>query len=201
MDLKTRQNKRVFILHRWDGTPKSDWYPWLKKQLEKKGWEVIVPKMPDTSKPAIDAWVKHLQKVVGKVDKETYFIGHSIGCQAIMRYLATLPKEVKAGGIIFVAGWFTLRGLESKEIENIARPWLEMPINFEKIKEKTNKIIVFLSDDDGYVDLNENKALFRKNLNAMVIVERGKRHFTAEEKVEEVPEVLQQLDFFARSKS
>lgn len=130
---------KAIIVHRWDGTPKSDWYPWLKMQLTKRGWEVIVPAMPNTSKPEIKAWVKRLQEVVGKPDVETFFIGHSIGCQTIMRYLATLPKEAKVGGVIFVAGWFTLRGLESKEMEAIAKPWLKTPIDFAKVKEKTKK--------------------------------------------------------------
>lgn len=32
--------KRIFIIHRWLGTPNSDWYPWAKEELEKKGFEV-----------------------------------------------------------------------------------------------------------------------------------------------------------------
>src|SRR3989344_3577618 len=79
--------KRVFIVHGWDFNPEVNWYPWLKKELEKKGFKVIVPEMPNTSEPKINAWVSYLKKVVGKLDEETYFIGHSIGCQTIMRFL------------------------------------------------------------------------------------------------------------------
>ena len=98
--------KRMFIVHRWDGTPKSDWYPWLKKELEKKGFKVEVPEMPNTSEPKINDWVAHLKKVVGKLDSKTYFIGHSIGCQAIMRFLEKEDYNGKVGNIVFVAGWF-----------------------------------------------------------------------------------------------
>lgn len=29
--------KKALILHAWYATPESDWYPWLKTELEKKG--------------------------------------------------------------------------------------------------------------------------------------------------------------------
>ena len=48
--------KRVFIVHGWDFNPKMNWYPWLKKELERKGFDVMVPEMPNTSEPEINAW-------------------------------------------------------------------------------------------------------------------------------------------------
>jgi esterase/lipase len=35
--------KKVFIIHGWDGYPEEGWFPWLKKELEKKGFSVFVP--------------------------------------------------------------------------------------------------------------------------------------------------------------
>ena len=28
--------KRAFIIHGWDGYPAEGWFPWLKRELEKK---------------------------------------------------------------------------------------------------------------------------------------------------------------------
>jgi predicted alpha/beta hydrolase family esterase len=123
--------KRVFIIHRWGATPKSDWYPWLKEQLEKDGYEVHVPAMPDTEIPVIEKWIGCLSDAVGTPDNETYFVGHSIGCQTILRYLDSHmfePLET-VGGAVFVAGWFNLENLESDEEKNIAAPWIERPVN------------------------------------------------------------------------
>ena len=48
--------------------------------------------------------VSTLDLKVEDLNENTNFIGHSIGCQTIMRYLET--KEVcKIGGILFVAPW------------------------------------------------------------------------------------------------
>lgn len=122
--------KRAFIIHGWDGYPEEGWFPWLKKELEKKGFVVSVPAMPEPGEPNIEAWVSHLAHIVGNVDENTFFVGHSIGCQAILRYLETLPENIKVGGAVFVAGFFTLTNVDSSEEKEIAKPWLETPIDF-----------------------------------------------------------------------
>ncbi|MDO8460382.1 MAG: alpha/beta hydrolase [Nanoarchaeota archaeon] len=182
--------KRAFIIHGWDFNPEMHWYPWLRKELEKKGFEVIVPEMPNTSEPEIDEWVSHLRKVVGKLDSETYFIGHSIGCQTIMRYLAGEDYEGKIGNVVFVAGWFNLDNLEGEEVEEIAKPWLETSIDFKKVKRKLSGITVFLSSNDPYNCLEENKKMFKDKLGAKVIVLEDKGHFTMDEGVINIPEIL-----------
>ncbi len=53
---------------------------------------VQVPAMPNTAEPKIETWVPFLEKLVGKPDKDTYLVGHSIGCQTILRYLDGLKE-------------------------------------------------------------------------------------------------------------
>src|SRR3972149_11827600 len=127
--------KRAIIVHGWDFNPDMNWYPWLKKELEKRDYSVIVPSMPETSEPKINDWVSYLEKIIGKLDENTLLIGHSIGCQTIMRYLESSDYNGKVN-VIFVAGWFKLDNLEGEDVENIAKPWLETQINFNKIKLK-----------------------------------------------------------------
>jgi uncharacterized protein len=181
--------KRVYIIHGWGGNPEEHWLPWLKNQLELKGFEVIVPVMPDTDEPAIEKWVRKLSDVVGTPDARTYFVGHSIGCQTIMRYLAML-ENIKVGGCIFVAGWFKLENLEDKHEERIAAPWLKNDINFTKVLKTTKNIAVINSQNDDYGCVEENKTLFEKNLKAEVFILENMGHFTSSDGVFEIPEVL-----------
>ena len=67
--------KRVIIVHGWSGYPEEGWFPWLKAELEKKGFEVNVSEMPDADNPRIEKWVPKLAEVVGNLDEETYFVG------------------------------------------------------------------------------------------------------------------------------
>lgn len=181
--------KKAIIVHGWGGTPNDDWYSWLKGELEKKGWEVKLPEMPDTENPKIGGWVSKLQEL----DCENcYFVGHSIGCQAILRYL---EKGSPVKGCVFVAGWFNLTEAAYEEEEGdreIAEPWIETPIDFKKVKEKCNKFVDIASDNDPYVPLSSSET-FKEKLGAEVIIEKGKGHFGIEDGVTELPIVLEKL--------
>jgi len=186
--------KRVFIIHRWDGNPESDWYPWLKQELEKKGFQVFIPQMPNATKPEIEKWVSKIKNEVRNLDAETYFIGHSIGCQAIMRYVEKEKYNDKIGIVIFVAGWFKLDNLENEEVKKIANPWLKTPFNFNAIKQKISKLTVFLSTDDPYNFINENAQIFKNNLSAKIILEKNKGHFTKEDGIIALPEIVKEIN-------
>jgi predicted alpha/beta hydrolase family esterase len=179
--------KRVFVIHGWDGSPQNSWFPWLKKELEVRGFSVQVPAMPHPERPTIGDWVSYLSSVVGEPDINTCFIGHSIGCQTILRYIEKVKKPV--GGVVCVAGWFRLPHLNTSEEKEIAKPWLETPIDFTTIKNQTNNIVAIFSDNDPDVDLGD-KELFEKNLNAKTIVEHNKGHFSDDAGVKELPSVL-----------
>ena len=181
--------KRVFIIHGWAMFPENGWYPQLAKNLADKGFSVEVPEMPDTDNPKIEAWVSHLQTMVGRCDENTIFIGHSIGSQTILRYLEKLSSDEKAGGAVFVAPWIVLSGLEEEEERMTSSPWVNTPIDFEKVRLHAKKFICIFSDNDPYVPA-ENWEMFSKNLGAETIVEKDKGHFTGEEGIIELPSVL-----------
>lgn len=171
-------NKRVFIIHGWDGYPEEGWFPWLKKELEARGFEVFVPQMPDAGNPRIYNWVPKLAEIVGVPNENSYFVGHSMGCQAIARYLETLPDNIKIGGAVFVAGFFKRLTAESDlEVQKIRKHWLETPINFEKIKLHMPRSVAIFSDNDPYVPL-DNQDDFRDKLGSKIILEHQKGHFS-----------------------
>ena len=99
--VQIKMKKRVIIVHGWDGHPQEAWFPWLESELEKRGFEVQIPSMPNPPKPKIDDWVKHLSKSAKSIDKDTVLVGHSIGCQTILRYLEGLPRDKKIRGPAF----------------------------------------------------------------------------------------------------
>ena len=186
--------KRVFLIHGWGESPEEGWFPWLKKELEKKGFKVFVPPMPDAEHPKMETWVPYLSKSVGKVDENTYFVGHSIGCQTILRYLETLPKNVKIGGAVFIAGFIRLNldVIEKEEpgSSKIAMPWIKTLINWAKVKAHLNKSIAIFSDNDPYVSEAINIKAFKSELGAEIIVEHDKGHFSGDNGINELPVAL-----------
>lgn len=187
--------KRIFIVHGWDGYPEEGWFPWLKKELEARGFKVFVPQLPNAENPRIEKWVPALASAVGTVDKNTYFVGHSMGCQAIARYLESLPVGVKVGGIVFVGGFFKrLTGLEDDpDVQETNRLWFEAPIDFKTVKSHFSKSVAIFSDDDPFVPL-DNQDAFRYNLGSEIIIEHSKGHFTGgRDKIFSLSIVLEKL--------
>jgi predicted alpha/beta hydrolase family esterase len=183
---------RVFIVHRWDGSPSEGWYPWMKERLQADGCTVRVLKMPHPKKPTIRDWVGTLQEAVKKPNDRTFLLGHSIGCQTIMRYLETLSKGEGVGGALFVAPWFTLKGLETNEDREIARPWIETPIDTKDVASHVRSIFALFSNDDPYVPIS-NVAQFEQRLNAWTRTERKAGHFSGEDGADQLPQALAAL--------
>jgi predicted alpha/beta hydrolase family esterase len=183
---------RVFIIHGWGGRPEEDWLPWLKDQLELNGFEVVVPAMPDSMEPHIWTWVPKLKELVGTPDERTFFVGHSMGTQTILRYLESLPEKIKVGGVVLVAGFIHLTDniLETEKDKKIAKPWLEKDLDWKKILSHTKSFVTIFSDDDPFVPLEDSET-FMENLNAEVIIERKKGHMSMNENIYEFPEVLE----------
>ncbi|MBI5466830.1 MAG: alpha/beta hydrolase [Candidatus Kerfeldbacteria bacterium] len=176
--------KRVFIIHGWSDSPLGGWFPWLKKELMTRGYEVHVPAMPDADHPAIDTWVPFLRHAVGQSDNETYFVGHSIGCQTIMRYLETLPADTVVGGVVLVGGWVTLKpeALEDDEAVAIGGPWLQRPLHWPIIRARAQQFTAIMSDDDQFVPLDD-KDVFQRELGAKMIIEHHKKHMSGDDGV------------------
>ncbi|MCG2694015.1 alpha/beta fold hydrolase [Candidatus Parcubacteria bacterium] len=187
--------KRVIIVHGWDGYPEEGWFPWLKEELEKNGFQVFVPQLPEPEDPRIENWIPKLAEVVGEADKETYFVGHSMGCQAIARYLELLPENTKVGGAVFVGGFFKkLSGLGTViDVKKTARHWLDAPIDLQKVKSHLNKSVAIFSDNDPFVPL-DNQDDFRDKLGSEIIIEHKKGHFSDEfGRIKELPLVVESI--------
>jgi len=178
--------KRVIHIHGWEGYPEEGWKPWLKNELEKRGFTVLIPSMPNTKHPKMDEWLNHLTKVVGTPDENCYLVGHSLGCITILRYIETLKENQKIGGAILIAGFTSNLGYE--ELES----FFKKPINWEKIKSHCKKFIAIHSDNDPFVSLHYGK-MFKEKLNAEVIVEHNMKHFSGGDGITELPVVLDAL--------
>ncbi len=194
--------KRVVIVHAWGETPQSCWYPWLRQQLESKGAEVFVPAMPNTDEPQIDAWVNKLSDIVPSPNEDTIFIGHSIGCQTILRYLSGFLKNTHVGDVLFVAPWTHVMGLSS-DSQRIADPWVMTSFDWGKAKACVASFTALFSDNDEWVPLSEQQ-LFQEKLGAATKLFASAGHFDQQTEFPEllsavrqslIPDIIKQVGF------
>jgi len=176
--------ERLIVVHRWAGRPDAAFYPWLRRTLGRRRPrvfdEIRVPVMPHPERPTIDAWVAALSRVVGRPTSalaRTVLLGHSVGAQAVLRWLSTLPPGASVRGVVLVAGWLAV-----DEPWDEIRPWCETPLDIPRIRRATPRIETLLSDDDPFTrDHEANAAAFREQLGARIEIIEGAGHFNRDE--------------------
>lgn len=182
--------KRAFLIHGWEGYPEESWLPWIKEKLLEKGFDVIVPAMPDTANPTYQKWVPYLTEIVSNPSANDYFVGHSLGCITILRYIETLEDNQNVGGVVLVAGFG--HDLDYKGYKGELSSFFKDPINWEKIKRHCPKFVAIHSDDDPWVPLEHNQ-LFQEKVGAKAIIEHKMKHFSGEDDVTQLPSALKSL--------
>lgn len=180
---------RLIVIPRWAGTPASDFYPWLRDRLaheQPQPFEsVAVLDMPQPQVPTVRAWVDAVLQAIGddRTDRErTVLMGHSVGCQAVLRALAELPEGAVVRAVLGVAGWFTV-----DEPWPTLLPWIQSPFDAERARRAAGRICVLLGDNDPFTaDAAGTARVFGERLGAECEIIPGGRHFNRTEE----PEVL-----------
>ena len=154
---------KAVIFHGWGATSQDNWFPWLKIELEKKGYEVFCPDLPDANYPDQDKWLKKALEF--DFDKETVVIGHSSGSILILHLL----QKIKVKAAYLVSGFYDDLGLE--DIKGL----FKTPFDYDIIKTNTDEIVILNSDNDPFISIDHAKEL-RDKLDCALIVFEGMNH-------------------------
>src|SRR3990167_9504828 len=119
--------KNVVILHGTSETKESFWFPWLTKELEKRGYAVSLPPLPNPDTPDLKDWLPTALK-------ENY---------TSKTVLVNIDVKIKQA--IIVAGYARPKG-KDKEPEKI----LQNSYDWQKIKNNVEEIIFINSDNDPW---------------------------------------------------
>ena len=172
------------IIHGVYGNPNENWFPWLKKELEKIGYDVLVPKFPTPLDQSLESWLRTISKHQDKINDGTVFIGHSLGAAFILDYLEKEDKRIKAA--FLVAGFFQLL---NSPYDSINKTFVDKNFYWKKIKSNCEQFFVFASDNDEYIPLKISKDL-AKNLNGKLTIVKGAVHLNMKSGYDKFPLLL-----------
>lgn len=88
--------------------------------------------------------------------------------------------------MILVAGFTS--NLRSVELDS----FFDRSIDWEKIKKHCKSFVAIHSDNDPFVSIHYG-ALFKEKLNADVVIEHDKKHFSGDDNITKLPSVLRIL--------
>ncbi len=145
--------KVIFIPGNGGGSTDSEWFPWLKSELETLDVEVISPGMyPDSVLARAEFWLPFIESL--GADEHTILLGWSSGAEAAMRYAETH----KILGSVLIAAYHTDLGHEDEK----ASGYFDTPWNWEAIKRNQKWIVQFSSLDDPFIPIEEARFVHEK---------------------------------------
>ena len=153
--------KNAIILH-GTGTKKDEfWFPYLKNELEKIGYDVWLPQLPNDDYPNLKEWLPFILSG-GTFTEETVLIDHSAGSQVILSVLENINVRVKQA--ILVSGYAKAlrKDLESEKNEE--------EFHWDAIRGKAKEFIFINSDNDPWGCDDTQGKIMADNLGGKLII-------------------------------
>lgn len=175
--------RRAVIFHGYGATPADHWFGWLAAQLDADGVQVDIPALPRSLDPDRDSWQRSVATVLGTPDEDTAVVAHSLGCLAVLRHLAGLPRPWRLGTLVLVAGFVDpLAALP--ELDS----FIAGGCDTTTIGDRVDRLVVLRSDDDPVVPpASTDRLADLLGVRAQVVAGAG--HFLATDGFTAIPEV------------
>ena len=152
--------KKVLLIHGFTGDGKGVWFPWMKRELDARGYEVFAPNLPNSCHPDLGEWVNALEPYFRQLDENDIIVAHSLGGKASLHTILRVRKKI--GQLILVAPAIGKRANEEWEnmqrtfpdddIGALRRFW-ECHLPIEEISNFT-KVALIVSDNDEIIPLS-----------------------------------------------
>lgn len=171
--------KNALILHGAGNDSSGNWFPWLKLELEKKGYKVWAPDLPGSGTPVESVWLNAIFKNKKWIfDKDSILIGHSSGATLILRILERLPEYDEVAKAILVAGPVDKGSIE--KYWPFKEDLTKYQFNWPKIKSASKEFILIYSDNDPYDCGIRHGKVIAKETAGKLILRKGEGHFNLE---------------------
>ncbi|MCI9365932.1 MAG: hypothetical protein HFJ54_05120 [Clostridia bacterium] len=182
-----RMNRNnVFLIHGYNGIPKI--YEWLRKELEKLGYNIIVPEFSAREGAIYEKWKKVFDDYKKYIDNNSIIVAHSIGNEFVIKYFNENNINVKL--YISLAGFSKYFEWEDKEELNRAcRDFLVSESELENFKNRCDRRFAIYSNNDHIVPFNILEE-YPKNINAVPILIENIGHMGKKSGLERIPKVI-----------
>lgn len=154
-EIRTDKKPNFVLLHGYGGSPKRNFFPWLKKELEKRGYKVQAPLLPHSDKMQANEEddSETIRRKV-KFDRNTIVVAHSLGTIVAMKAIQDLKTPIRR--LVLVGGFL------EPEFKDHQRPFanrFNWEFDFKKIRNNADKIIILQDINDHIIPAIQGKKL------------------------------------------
>ena len=187
----------ALLLHWLGWRSNGSWFPWLQTELNSRLFDVYTPNLPSSDNPILEQQKEYIDIYAPDFNEWWYIIGHSLWAQLAMNFVE--ENEIKNSTIILVGPSYPWLAEElGREVFGESYDYLERyydtKIDFEKMNNLGNMVVVFLSDDDPFINLENAKEYYSHLKNIEIKEFQNKGHFNTGAWVTELKEILDYIE-------
>ncbi|NQV90767.1 alpha/beta fold hydrolase [Candidatus Uhrbacteria bacterium] len=162
---------RIILVHGFNADPTKNFHPWLASALRDKGYEVVVPELPLSTKEEINLpeIVEIMKDQIGYLKSNDILLGHSLGAFIVLQYLEAIEMTETPRAVILVAApW------------SVSRPELRRlfiaDLDAEVLMWKAREYVIVHARDDEMVPFEHGEKL-AVQLKARLVAPANGGHF------------------------
>lgn len=192
----------VVLIHGTEGTPQSNWLPWLAGELTSRNIKTIRPALPTPDGQTLANWRKEYHRTMDEASTardnpispaQTILVGHSIGAPFVLR----LAEEVGLGNpmpyraVIGVCPFAEQLGLE--QFDPLNQSFVTPAWDWNAVCNGAREFLFLASSDDPFVSLSHARNVQEAvGCGTLEVVEKG-GHLTSDSGFKEFPALLEKI--------
>lgn len=171
--------RNALILHGTFSNSKGNWFPWLKRELESRGYEVWVPDLPKSDMPDKNKWLGTIfSNKKWHFDDESIIVGHSAGASFALRVLEEIAEGIKIHKAILVSPAANMG--TKPEFFAYRKSLVGEPFDWVKIRKSCDEFFLIHSDKDPYDCGADQGKIIQEKIGGELIIKKGEGHFNLE---------------------
>lgn len=164
---------RVILVHGYKATPQFGWFPWIERELRARGFDVLIPELPNPEEPDRDVWTTALVDACAPLTSNDIVVGHSLGGAAALRMLEAAEARSTPHAMIMVSTPWMIK-------DEKFRGFFLSELDFEVLMWRASKFVIVHAQNDTIIPVEHGKRYAAALHGALVTPETGE-HFQGTE--------------------
>lgn len=141
---------RAILIHGYKASPNMNFWPWLAAELRNRGFEVIIPELPNSAEPDRDLWNTALLESIRTLTDKDIIVGHSLGGASALRFLEAAEARTTPHACVLISTPWLIR-------DERFRGFFLSEFDYDVLMWRASKFAVIHAKDDPTIPLDHGQ--------------------------------------------